>query len=88
MADAGVEITLASPVGGQPPIDPKSTEHDAKTEATKRFDLDNELKEKLANTHKLEEISASDFDGVFYPGSHGPLWDLAVDLNSIAEFET
>lgn len=87
LADAGVEITLASPEGGHPPIDPKSTEDDAQTEATKRFGSDNELKEKLASTHKLEEINASDFDGVFYPGGHGPLWDLAVDLNSIALIE-
>ena len=83
LADAGVEITLASPKGGQPPIDPKSKEEDAQTEATKRFNNDSELQEKLSKTKKLEEVEASDFDGVFYPGGHGPLWDLAVDLNSI-----
>lgn len=83
LADAGVNITLASPDGGQPPIDPSSTTEEASTKATKRFDSDKELQQKLATTHKLEEMDASDFDGVFYPGGHGPLWDLAVDLNSI-----
>ncbi|UJH92854.1 type 1 glutamine amidotransferase domain-containing protein [Antarcticibacterium sp. 1MA-6-2] len=83
LADAGVEVTLASPKGGQPPIDPSSEKDDAQTEATKRFDSDEELKQKLANTRRLEEIEASDYDGVFYPGGHGPLWDLAVDLKSI-----
>lgn len=83
LADAGVEVTLASPKGGQPPIDPSSEKEDAQTEATKRFDSDEELKQKLANTRRLEEINASDYDGVFYPGGHGPLWDLAVDLSSI-----
>jgi len=83
LADAGAEITLASPKGGQPPIDPSSTTEDAETEATKRFDKDEDLQEKLSKTKKLEEINAEDFDGVFYPGGHGPLWDLANDLNSI-----
>lgn len=85
--DAGVEITLASPKGGQPPIDPKSTEDDAQTEATKRFNSDEELNEKLANTTRLEDIDPSDYNGVFYPGGHGPLWDLAVNLESIALIE-
>ncbi len=87
LADAGVEITLASPKGGKPPIDPKSTEEDAQTEATKRFNEDTELQEKLSQTKKLETIDASDYEGVFYPGGHGPLWDLAVDLNSIELIE-
>ncbi|HSP41039.1 MAG TPA: type 1 glutamine amidotransferase domain-containing protein [Gillisia sp.] len=83
LSDAGAEITLASPKGGQPPIDPSSTTEDAQTEATKRFDKDKDLQEKLSKTKKLEEVKAEDFDGVFYPGGHGPLWDLANDLNSI-----
>lgn len=87
LADAGAEITLASPKGGQPPIDPSSTTEDAQTEATKRFDKDEELKKKLANTNKLEDVNASDYDGVFYPGGHGPLWDLANNLESIALIE-
>lgn len=86
-ADAGCEITLASPKGDQPPIDPKSASEDAETEATKRFDQDEELKNKLAHTKKLEHVKASDFDAVFYPGGHGPLWDLANDLRSIALIE-
>ncbi|MES2448504.1 MAG: type 1 glutamine amidotransferase domain-containing protein [Bacteroidota bacterium] len=84
LADAGAEITLASPKGGQPPIDPKSDEPDAQTEATKRFKADADLKEKLSQTVKLSEINAKDFDAVFYPGGHGPLWDLANDEKSIS----
>ena len=87
LSDAGAEITLASPKGGQPPIDPSSTTEDAQTEATKRFDKDDELKKKLSMTKKLEEVNASDYDGVFYPGGHGPLWDLAIDLKSISLIE-
>ncbi len=87
LSDAGAEITLASPKGGQPPIDPSSTTDDAQTEATKRFDKDEELKKKLSMTKKLEDIDASDYDGVFYPGGHGPLWDLANDLKSISLIE-
>ena len=87
LADAGVEVTLASPKGGQPPIDPSSTAEDAQTEATKRFDKDEELKKKLSMTKKLEDVKASDFDGIFYPGGHGPLWDIANDLKSIALIE-
>lgn len=83
LTDAGVEVSLASPKGGQPPIDPSSTKDDAQTEATKRFDRDEELKKKLANTKRLEQVNASDYNGIFYPGGHGPLWDLAVDLDSI-----
>ena len=87
LADAGAEVTLASPKGGQPPIDPASTEENAQTEATKRFDKDGELQKKLSLTKKLEDVDASDFDAVFYPGGHGPLWDLANDLKSIALIE-
>jgi putative intracellular protease/amidase len=87
LADAGAEITLASPKGGQPPIDPSSTTEDAQTEATKRFDKDEELQKKLSLTKKLENVNASDYDGVFYPGGHGPLWDLANNLKSISLIE-
>jgi putative intracellular protease/amidase len=87
LADAGAEITLASPKGGQPPIDPKSELADFQTEATRRFNEDEALKKKLANTKKLTDVSAEDFDAVFYPGGHGPLWDLANDPNSIALIE-
>lgn len=87
LSDAGVEITIASPKGGQPPIDPKSMEDDSQTGATKRFNKDKELQEKLSKTEKLEIIDASDYDGVFYPGGHGSLWDLAVNLKSIALIE-
>jgi len=87
MEDAGVEITIASPKGGQPPIDPKSEAEDAQTAATKRFNDDKDLKETLANTVKLEEVNQADYDAVFYPGGHGPLWDLANDEKSIALIE-
>jgi putative intracellular protease/amidase len=83
LKDAGAEITLASPKGGQPPIDPKSAEPSAQTEATKRFDKDAELQKLLANTEKLSEVKAADFDAVFFPGGHGPLWDLSKDPDSI-----
>lgn len=87
LSDAGAEITLASPKGGQPPIDPSSTTEDAQTEATKRFDKDQEVQKKLSLTKILEDVDASEFDGVFYPGGHGPLWDLANDLKSISLIE-
>jgi putative intracellular protease/amidase len=86
--DAGAEITLASPKGGQPPLDPKSDEPDSQTEATVRFKKDKEAQTALANTLKLSSISAGDYDAVFYPGGHGPLWDLAEDHDSIALIET
>lgn len=91
LADRDVAITLASPKGGQPPIDPSSETPDSQTSATDRFNEDSELQEKLANTHVLENIKESDYDAVFYPGGHGPLWDLAEDKNStrlIEEFYT
>lgn len=83
MIDKGVNVTIASPMGGQPPIDPKSEAPDAQTEATKRFYADAALQEKLSQTKKLSDVSAADFDAVFYPGGHGPLWDLYDDKNSI-----
>lgn len=82
LADNGVEITLASPKGGLPPIDPKSEDPSAQTDATRRMDNDPVLKEKLKNTHLLSEVKSGDFDAVFYPGGHGPLWDLAEDAVS------
>ena len=87
LADAGAEITLASPKGGQPPIDPKSEEAEAQTKFTQRFDKDAPLKQKLAHTLKLSSVKASDYDAVFYPGGHGPLWDLTKAANSIALIE-
>lgn len=86
--DAGADVTLASPAGGQPPLDPKSADPDAQTEATRRFDGDDVAKAALAATHKLSDISADDFDLVFYPGGHGPLWDLAENTDSIRLIET
>jgi putative intracellular protease/amidase len=83
LKDAGATITLASPLGGQPPIDPKSMEAGNETKATKRFDEDRELQMQLAHTIKLSEISAADYDAVFFPGGHGPMWDLTVDIHSI-----
>ena len=87
LADAGAEIALVSPKGGQPPIDPKSEEPEAQTKFTQRFDQDEPLKQKLAHTLKLKEVKASDYDAVFYPGGHGPMWDLVQDTNSIALIE-
>lgn len=87
LKDAGADITIASPKGGQPPIDPKSTEPGNQTESTKRFDKDQNLQQLLANTKKLSEVAADDFDAVFYPGGHGPLWDLTNDANSIKLIE-
>lgn len=85
--DKGVKVTLASPKGGQPPIDPKSDEPQAQTPATIRFKKDLQLQEILSHTHKLSEVKADDYDAVFYPGGHGPLWDLATDKNSIKLIE-
>lgn len=79
LSDQNVEITLASPKGGQPPIDPKSEDPSSQTDATRRMDNDEVLKEKLKNTHPLSEVRSEDFDAIFYPGGHGPLWDLAED---------
>ena len=82
LADQGAEITLASPKGGQPPIDPKSEDPDAQTDATRRMAEDTELLGKLSNTTLLSDIKMEDYDAVFYPGGHGPLWDLAEDATS------
>lgn len=86
--DAGAAITLASPRGGQPPLDPKSDDPAFQTEATRRFKADAAAQADLAGTRRLAEVSAGDFDAVFYPGGHGPLWDLAEDASSIALIET
>ncbi|MEZ7834108.1 MAG: type 1 glutamine amidotransferase domain-containing protein [Burkholderiaceae bacterium] len=88
LKDAGVVLTLASPLGGQPPIDPKSDDAGSQTEATLRFKTDTSAQGLLASTLKLKDVSAADFDAVFYPGGHGPLWDLAEDATSIALIET
>ncbi|MGF1517524.1 MAG: type 1 glutamine amidotransferase domain-containing protein [Nodosilinea sp.] len=85
--DAGADITLASPQGGQPPLDPKSDAPDAQTKATERFRQDPEAQTALANTVVLSGLDAADYDAVFYPGGHGPLWDLAEDPHSIALIE-
>ena len=85
--DAGVEITLASPLGGQPPLDPKSDAPASQTASTRRFRADPAAQTALASTLKLREVSAGNFDAVFYPGGHGPLWDLAEDASSIALIE-
>ena len=85
--DARVDITLASPKGGRPPVDPRSEEPSAQTPATQRFKDDKRAQAALANTAKLSSISADDYDAVFYPGGHGPLWDLAEDRHSIALIE-
>ena len=85
--DAKAEITLASPKGGQPPLDPKSDEPDFQTDATERFKKDTNAQTELANTSKLSDVSADDYDAVFYPGGHGPLWDLTEDQNSITLIE-
>ncbi|MFM0194586.1 MULTISPECIES: type 1 glutamine amidotransferase domain-containing protein [Paraburkholderia] len=81
--DAGAEIVLASPKGGQPPLDPKSNEPANQTDATRRFEADEAAKAQLAATVRLDSVSQAQFDTVFYPGGHGPLWDLAEDRHSI-----
>src|SRR6476659_8699359 len=86
--DAGAELLLASPKGGQPPLDPKSDEPDAQTEATRRFRADKTAMQALASTRTLASVNAGDFDAVFYPGGHGPLWDLAESKESRALIES
>lgn len=86
--DEGLDVTLASPAGGQPPLDPKSDEPDAQTDATRRFHEDLDAQKALANTLRLADVKAGDYDAIFYPGGHGPLWDLAQDPNSIRLIET
>jgi putative intracellular protease/amidase len=85
--NAGVQITLASPLGGKPPVDPRSESPDSQTEATRRFKADRVAQEQLIHTVKLASLSPSDYDAVFYPGGHGPLWDLAEDRASISLIE-
>ena len=87
LKDAGTQLTLASPRGGQPPLDPKSNEPDAQTEATHRFDNDPAAQQELATTAKLADMKVEDFDAVFYPGGHGPMWDLYGNADSIALIE-
>lgn len=86
--DAGAEVTLVSPKGGQPPLDPKSDEPDSQTDATRRFKSDAAAQAALASTGKLSEVVGDGFDAVFYPGGHGPLWDLAEDADSIKLIES
>ena len=88
LVDAGADITIASPKGGQPPVDPKSELADAQTPSTERFYKDNILIDKVAYSLKLSDIKYDDYDAVFYPGGHGPLWDLANDKDSIKLIES
>ncbi len=86
--DAGAEVVLASPKGGQPPVDPKSSEPSFQTDLTRRFEADTAAKAQLAATLRLDSVSQAEFDTVFYPGGHGPLWDLAEDKASIGLIES
>lgn len=85
--DAGVDVTLASPKGGKPPMDPNSTAPDAQTEATKRLEKDSTAQHKLETTCTLDDVDPDDFDAIFYPGGHGPLWDLTNNEQSIKLIE-
>ena len=87
LKDAGVNVTLASVKGGQPPLDPKSNDPSFQTPATRRFEDDADAKAALSSTQKLSDVSAGDYDAVFYPGGHGPMWDLAEDADSKALIE-
>ncbi len=86
--DAGVEITLASPKGGRPPLDPKSNEPEFRTDLTRRFEKDAAAEAQLVKTVRLDSVNQEDFDTVFYPGGHGPMWDLAEDKHSITLIES
>ena len=88
LKDAGLDVTLASPKGGQPPLDPRSDDPDSETESMCRFKNDPDAKAALANTVKLSDVSPDEYDAVFYPGGHGPLWDLAEDRDSVALIES
>ena len=88
LKDAGVHVTLASPKGGKPPLDPKSYTPEAQTDSTRRFDSDPAAQNELANTVTLADLNVDQFDAVFYPGGHGPLWDLRSDADSIALIES
>lgn len=85
--DAGAQVVVASPMGGQPPLDPKSDEESAQTDATRRFKADATAQKVLSTTVLLKTVSAEQFDAVFYPGGHGPLWDLAENADSVALIE-
>jgi putative intracellular protease/amidase len=85
--DAGAEVTVASPKGGEPPLDPKSDTPEGQTELTGRFKKDPQAQAVLASTVKLADVKAGDYDAIFYPGGHGPLWDLAEDATSTALIE-
>src|SRR5258707_6176350 len=85
--DAGAEITLASPKGGQPPLDPKSNEPEFQTDDTRRFEQDPTATRALAGTVKLSDIDQADYDSVFFPGGHGPLWDLTNDRYALSLIE-
>lgn len=85
--DAGAEIALASPKGGQPPLDPKSNEPEFQTDDTRRFEADPEASRALASTLKLSEVDQADYDAVFFPGGHGPLWDLTNDRKALSLIE-
>jgi putative intracellular protease/amidase len=87
LREAGIELTLASPAGGQPPLDPKSNEPDAQTDDTRRFEADAEATAALSSTVRLDSVDPASFDAVFYAGGHGPLWDLADDPASKALIE-
>ena len=86
--EAGIKVSLASPAGGQPPIDPKSELEDFQTASTKRYDEDKAVQALMANTAKLADVNAEDYDAVFYPGGHGPLWDLTDNADSISLLES
>ena len=88
LTDAGAEITIASPAGGQPPVDPKSEAEVAQTQATLRFFKDMNAIDKVAYSLKLSDVKPENYDAIFYPGGHGPLWDLASDTTSIKLIET
>ncbi len=88
LVDAGVQVTIASVAGGQPPVDPKSTLEHFQTEATKRYDADEEVQALMANTAVLATVNSVDYDAVFYPGGHGPLWDLTDNADSISLIES
>jgi len=85
--DAGIQVSLASPAGGQPPVDPKSELEDFQTASTKRYDTDSEVQALMAKTAVLASVNADDYDAVFYPGGHGPLWDLTDNTDSITLIE-
>ena len=85
--DAGVKVSIVSPLGGMPPIDPKSEQADFQTPSTKRYDADSDVQALIANTAKLSDVKAADYDAIFYPGGHGPMWDLTDNALSIALIE-